>query len=402
MSQRVCLRPRLRAAFSPLPALALLVLTSLLGSPARTTPAQAQSTCTFTLGFALLRQLAGPPVVGSCLENERFDLATGNAEQHTDRGLLVWRKADNWTAFTDGFRTWVNGPFGLQQRLNTERFPWEADDRAAILLAAGDIADCTQQPPGAGLTARLLDSLPGTIAALGDTAYESGTPEEFRACYDRIWGRFKDRTRPAVGNHEYYTFEAAGYFGYFGAAAGDPTTGYYSYDLGSWHVVVLNTNCFELSNAGGCGAGSAQERWLRADLAAHPTRCALAYAHHPYFSSGEHGNLPELRPLWQALYDAGVELYLAGHDHNYERFAPQDPGGRADPPRGIRAIVTGTGGGTLRAPVTPVPNSAIRFTALGILQLTLRAADYDWQFIPVPAVPGQVAPPTDSGTGACH
>jgi hypothetical protein len=186
-------------------------------------------------------------------------------------------------------------------------------DADPILVAVGDIASCSSD--GDEATAALLDGLSGTIATLGDHAYRSGTPQEFADCYDPSWGRHKDRTRPAPGNHDYETSGAAGYFDYFGAAAGEPGKGYYSYDLGTWHIVVLNSNC---SQVGGCGEGTPQEQWLREDLAAHPATCTLAYWHHPLFSSGtEHGGNESMQPVWQALYDAGADVVLAGHEHNY-------------------------------------------------------------------------------------
>jgi len=210
----------------------------------------------------------------------------------------------------------------------------------AVLIGAGDIADCSDLA-GAEATAKLLEANPGTVMALGDLAYPNGTPDDFK-CYHKTWGRVKDRTRPAVGNHEFHSTGASYYFQYFGSAAGDPKTGYYSYDLGAWHIVVLNSECQQV---GGCEAGSSQEKWLRADLAAHPVGCTLAYFHKPRFSSGlNHGNDPEVGAFWQALYDYNAELILNGHDHDYERFAPQDPGGNADPKRGIREFVVGTGG----------------------------------------------------------
>ena len=260
------------------------------------------------------------------------------------------------------------------------------------LVAVGDIARC---PGSAAVTAALVDNLPGTIAVLGDTVYERGTPAEFAGCYEPAWGRHKARTRPAVGNHEYGTPGASGYFSYFGAAAGEPGKGYYSYTLGAWHVVALNSNCTEV----GCAAGSEQERWLRADLAAHPSRCTVAYMHHPAFSSGNtHGGSPAVRPLLRALQDERAELLLSGHDHDYERFAPQTVEGAANPD-GVRQFVIGTGGAGLRkfAP-DPKPNSEARIEGVyGVLSLTLRAAAYDWQFV---GQPGSTA--GDSGTGACH
>ena len=262
-----------------------------------------------------------------------------------------------------------------------------------VLIGAGDIASCNST--GDEATAKLLDSIPGTIFLAGDDAYESGTAQQFADCYDPSWGRFKDRTRPAVGNHEYLTRKAQPYFNYFGSAAGDPTKGYYSYDLGKWHIVVINSNC---SQVGGCTAGSPQEQWLRDDLRAHPADCTLAYWHHPRFSSGEHGNTVAMQPIWQALYDSGAELVINGHDHDYERFAPQDPTGVADPVRGIREFVVGTGGKNYYQFNAPVANSEVRnaFT-FGVIKLTLHPTSYDWEFIPEA---GKTF--TDAGHGVCH
>ena len=266
--------------------------------------------------------------------------------------------------------------------------------QVAVLIGAGDIADCSDLA-GAEATAKLLEANPGTVMALGDLAYPNGTPDDFK-CYHKTWGRVKDRTRPAVGNHEFHSTGASYYFQYFGAAAGDPKTGYYSYDLGSWHIVVLNSECQQV---GGCEAGSSQEKWLRADLAAHPVGCTLAYFHKPRFSSGlNHGNDPEVGAFWQALYDYNAELILNGHDHDYERFAPQDPGGNADPKRGIREFVVGTGGKNHREFGIRKSNSEVRNNhAFGVLKLTLKTTGYDWKFIPEA---GKTF--TDSGSGSCH
>lgn len=236
----------------------------------------------------------------------------------------------------------------------------------ATLVAAGDVASC--RSTGDEAVARLLDRLPGTIALLGDAVYERGSAAEFRRCFS--WARHKRRIRPAIGNHEYGTPRAAGYFGYFGAAAAPPR-GWYSYDLGSWHVVVLNTNC---GPAGGCGTGSPQERWLRADLAAHPAVCTLAYAHHPRLSSGLHGSDRTIQPLWRALAQHGVDVFLAAHDHHYERFAPVN---------GIRQFVVGTGGRSHYPVVRPHPRSQVRnWTTFGVLALTLEDGAYAWRFVP--------------------
>ena len=262
-----------------------------------------------------------------------------------------------------------------------------------ILVAAGDIAQCNSTNDEA--TAALLDALPGTVAVLGDNAYEHGSLTEYTDCYGPSWGRHKGRTRPSAGNHEYQTTDAAGYWAYWGTAAGEQGKGYYSYDLGGWHIIVLNSNCPAVS----CAAGSVQEQWLRADLAASPSLCTLAYWHHPRFSSGTaHGNNSSVQPLWQALYDAGAEVILNGHEHIYERFAPQTPTGAADATQGIRQFTVGTGGRTLHTVGTARPNSEVRQDGThGVLELTLGASGYAWRFV---AVAGQSF--TDVGTGSCH
>jgi hypothetical protein len=267
-------------------------------------------------------------------------------------------------------------------------------DADPILVAVGDIASCSSD--GDEATAALLDGLSGTIATLGDHAYRSGTPQEFADCYDPSWGRHKDRTRPAPGNHDYETSGAAGYFDYFGAAAGEPGKGYYSYDLGTWHIVVLNSNC---SQVGGCGEGTPQEQWLREDLAAHPATCTLAYWHHPLFSSGmEHGGNESMQPVWQALYDAGADVVLAGHEHNYERFAPQDATGATDLERGIRQFVVGTGGKSLYEFGEALPASEVRNAdAMGVLMLRLYATGYEWEFVSIAGALFE-----DTGTWPCH
>jgi len=270
----------------------------------------------------------------------------------------------------------------------------------SILVGAGDIASC-KNPSGARATAKLLEEIPGTVAALGDLAYEKGTTADFQNCYEPTWGRVKSRTRPAPGNHEYaLRGPAAGYFQYWGAQAGPPGKGYYSYDLGSWHIVVLNTNCTS-PGVGGCHTGSPQETWLKADLAAHPKACIIAYGHHPLFSSGvfrSHAMHPELKPLWQDLYAARADLILVGHEHSYERFAPQDPDGNADAQNGIREIVVGTGGRSHEFLGFAQPNSEVRdWTSFGVLKLTLTPDHYRWEFIPVPGATFH-----DSGEADCH
>jgi hypothetical protein len=282
--------------------------------------------------------------------------------------------------------------FSSREAGRSPRLQFTGGEDEAVVLAAGDIADCRSQ--GDEATAELLERTSGTILALGDLAYPSGRPEDFR-CYDASWGRFKSRTRPSPGNHEYLTRNASGYFDYFGSAAGPRDKGYYSFDEGAWHVVSINSNC---SRVGGCGPGSPQERWLRADLAATSRRCTVAYWHHPLFSSGQHGAHRNMRPIWDALYEAGAEIVLSGHDHNYERFAPQTPSGALDRTRGIRQFVVGTGGKNYTRLRSSQPWSEARNdNTFGVLKLTLRANGYRWQFIPEAGKSF-----TDGGSGGCR
>jgi hypothetical protein len=295
-------------------------------------------------------------------------------------------------------------PPGTPGLPGTPNPPTPPDSAVATLVGAGDIAQCSSSGPSASkaeATAKLLDAIPRdpstVVYTTGDNVYNDGTASEFKNCYAPTWGRHKDRTRPVPGNHDYNTTGATGYYGYFGAAAGQPGKGWYSYDLGAWHVVVLNSNC---ASIGGCGAGSAQEQWLRADLAASSARCTVAMWHHPRFNSGRtHGNNMEVAPLWSALYDHGADVILNGHVHVYERFAPQTPDARADGAHGIRQFTVGTGGAPGYAfETTPQPNSEVRRTGTdGVLKLTLRADGYDFRFL---AVAGQTF--SDSGSGTCH
>jgi hypothetical protein len=261
---------------------------------------------------------------------------------------------------------------------------------SVVFVGAGDIASCSRTQDEA--TALLLDNIPGTVFTIGDNAYSSGSAANFANCYEPTWGRHKARTRPAVGDNEYSTSGASGYFNYFGAAAGDPTKGYYSYDVGSWHIIVLNSNC---SRVGGCDAESPQGQWLQADLAANPRTCTLAIHHEPLYSSS--GGDSDMRDFWEPLYAAGADIVLSGHRHFYERFAPQNPAGVADPGRGIRAWLVGTGGASLSSLSTIAPNSEVRNnTTYGVLKLTLHPTSYDWQFVPIA---GQTF--TDSGSAPC-
>lgn len=259
-----------------------------------------------------------------------------------------------------------------------------------VLVGAGDIANSGS---GDSATAALIGGLPtATVFTAGDNAYRDGTTSNFATYYGPTWGAFSSRTHPAPGNHDYHTAGAAGYFDYFGTRAGRAGRGYYSYDLGDWHVVSLDS---EISMA----AGSPQETWLRADLAASSRPCTLAYWHKPLFTSGaEHGPDTATRPLFQALYDHGAEVVVNGHNHQYERFAPMTPQGVRDDARGIREFVAGTGGEDETGFGTVQPNSEARETGtFGVLELTLHANSFDWRFVPVA---GKTY--SDSGTGTCH
>lgn len=303
-------------------------------------------------------------------------------------------------AHTRGAQKLTSSPNGSksnphQARTKKKRPP----ENTFVLVGAGDIASC-RNPEGAQATAKLIEQIPGTVFAAGDLAYEDGSAEDFDNCYAPAWGRFKDRTKPALGNHEYVDRSASGYFQYWGAKAGPRGKGYYSYDLGDWHIVVLNTNC-GVKALGGCASGSPQETWLKEDLAQHPNACILAYGHHALFSSGvfkRHAVHPELKPLWEDLYAAHADLVLAGHEHSYERFAPQDPEGKADPANGIREIVAGTGGRSHDLLGFATPNSEVReWDTFGVLKLTLSPGKYTWEFIPEEGKSFH-----DVGSGACH
>ncbi|MDT7726022.1 MAG: alpha-mannan endo,2-alpha-mannanase / glycoprotein endo-alpha,2-mannosidase [Actinomycetota bacterium] len=256
---------------------------------------------------------------------------------------------------------------------------------------AGEQRGCQQQ-----MTADLVGSLnPDAVLTLGDNQYPNGSLDRYLRGYDTTWGRFKAFTYPIVGNHEYDTRAAAGYFDYFGTAAGTRDSGYYSYDLAGWHLIALNSECDRIS---GCGPGSPQERWLKADLEAHPAACTLAYWHRPRFSSGAHGSDTNSDAFWRALYTAGADVVLVGHDHDYERFAPLNPDGVVDPARGIREFVVGTGGHSQYRFHTIAPGSEVRIDRLyGVLNLALRPGGYDWNFVPEPG-----AQTGESGSGTCH
>jgi acid phosphatase type 7 len=293
----------------------------------------------------------------------------------------------------------------------------EAAAADPVVAAAGDIA-CGRDSTGASCQERqtsdlLVQMTPAAVLPLGDVQYErgelidffNGQPTVANTGYDRTWGRLKATTRPVVGNHEYGTAGAAGFFDYFNGPgqtngpAGDRRRGYYSFNVGNWHVVALNSNCSVIQPPG-CDAGSAQERWLRADLAAHRTDCTLAYMHHPRWTSDRNPSFDtvHVQALVKALYDFGAEVLLAGHSHNYERFAPQTPSQKLDRPRGIRQIVIGTGGRNHTSFGTIEPNSEVRnASTFGVLKLTLHPTSYDWAFVPIA---GQTF--RDSGSDVCH
>jgi hypothetical protein len=237
---------------------------------------------------------------------------------------------------------------------------------------------------------------PEAALLLGDLQYWDGALAKFQAVFDPTWGRLKAISHPAVGNHEYGTAGAGGYFGYFGAAAGPAGKGWYSFDLGGWHLVALNANC---AAAGGCGPGSPQLSWLAADLAAQAATakaCTLAFWHHPRFSSSAHGSDAAYASFWETLQSANADLVLVGHDHVYERFAPQDAAGVADPVTGIRELVVGTGGRDVYAFNAPQPNSEVRLSTFGVLSLALHSNGYRFGFVPLDGGPG------DAGAGFCH
>ena len=285
--------------------------------------------------------------------------------------------------------------------------PGPAPKSDVVIAAAGDIA-C--DPSGLidrnigpllgwcrmGDTARLIEThTVDAVLALGDEQYQNATTDSFAHGYALSWGKLEAITYPTPGNHEYYTPGAAGYFAYFGTRAGDPKTGYYSFSLGAWHIVSLNGNC---DFVGGCDSGSAQERWLRADLARERSACVLAFWHQPRFSSGGHHSDVRYTAFWSDLYAAGADVVLAGHDHDYERFAPQTADGRLDRKRGIREFVVGTGGKSHDFFSWTAANSEVRdWSTYGILFMDLRASSYDWQFTPIAG-----ARFSDRGSGVCH
>jgi hypothetical protein len=275
------------------------------------------------------------------------------------------------------------------------------DAPGLTVYAAGDIARCAYSDPaysGAADTARTVTAglaldPAAVVLTLGDHTYPRGRTKEFTDCYGPTWGKFKDRTWPAPGNHEYYTPQAKPYFAYFGERAG---RGYYSLDLKGWHIVSLDSNLNPAEHA-------AQIEWLRSDLAAHPARCTLAFWHHPLYSSGGHGSIPKMRDAWRLLQDAGAELVLSGHDHDYERFAPQDADNRLDRARGMRQFVVGTGGAYPTPFLLTVKNSEMRDSGrTGVLKLRLLDGRYEWEFLESARLTSLGLPSPDQGSDACH
>ena len=347
-----------------------------------------------------------------------------------DESEPTWSPNGRWIAFTlrRGSRRWIyyfrfrRGALSqldrhfhrLTSARSASRSPsWQPAGFDPVVAAAGDIAcDPGDSHFNGGLgtpgqcrqlrTSNLLLGLDlSRVLMLGDGQYEDGAYSKWQISYGPSWGRLKTLTSPVPGNHEYGTPGASGYFDYFNGPgvqagpAGDRSTGYYSYDIGSWHVLALNSEC---TKVGGCDANSPELRWIRADLAAHPSFCTLAYLHRPLFSSGKFATPANVRAIWDALFQGGADLVLNGHDHIYERFAPQRPDGTNDPVRGIRQITVGTGGQHNTAIVTVAPNSQVADDAtLGVLRLTLRRDRYDWRYLSVP-----VGDFTDAGSTRCH
>jgi acid phosphatase type 7 len=272
-------------------------------------------------------------------------------------------------------------------------------DKGVSIFAAGDIASCKSYRPedsGAAKTAAIISAglaqdKDALVLTLGDNTYPVGLLSEFEDCYGPTWGQFKQRTRPSPGNHEYYTPQAVGYYTYFGEAAGPGRRGYYSFTHGGWHIVSLNSYLKPAEH-------DAQIAWLKEELARNPAKCTLAFWHHPLYSSGGHGNDKRMQDAWAILHGAGAEVVLASHDHNYERFAPQDAEGQRDEARGMRQFVVGTGGATL----TPLRFRRLNSEASdnsthGVLKLVLKQAGYEWEFLPV-----EKDGFSDRGAALCH
>jgi hypothetical protein len=284
------------------------------------------------------------------------------------------------------------------------------------VVATGDVA-CSPSDPGynggAGTpghchemtTASLIGAInPTALFMLGDGQYNAGSLTDYDTSYDPSWGRFKAITSPVVGNHDYGTTGAGGYFSYFGSAATplQPSctsgcNGYYSFNVGAWHIVVLNTECAQLNGGAGCAVGSPEELWLKSDLAAHPNLCTMVIGHRPRWSSNSFASA-DIAPLIDDMYAAGVDLYVTGHAHSYERFSPQNPSGGLDTAKGIRQFVIGTGGAFYTGFGTIVPNSQVHKASIfGVMRFTLHSGSYSWSYAADPSTPF-----SDSGSGSCH
>lgn len=333
---------------------------------------------------AIAHATLAPTTVGDADERTFFDAVLDPGALREGRNVLAVEVHQSAANSSD---------LSFDLRLDVSRDPMDAMEPDPVAIAVGDAASCDWT--GDEDTANLLDGLPGTILALGDLAYLAGTEAEFRDCFHPTWGRHRARMRPAPGNHDYGTDRGGPYYRYFGDLAGPAGRGYYSYELGAWHVVVLNSNCDAI---GGCGEGSAQHRWLVADLRASRARCTAAYWHHPRFTSAPRGDNAFMAPLWQALYDGGADVAFAGHEHHYERFAPMRADGTRDDARGIRSFVVGTGGAPPYGFPTVHESSEVRASdVFGALRLVLRPTGYSWRFVPIARQSF-----TDSGSAECH
>ena len=338
------------------------------------------------------RTAEGPPIASFAARRFRSGAWGGDVPNRLSAGLYTARAEQR-----------SGGGLRGRSRPVTFEVSTQTAPGGALLLGAGDIADCSSE--GDEATARLLERFPNaTVFTLGDNVYDQGRPDEFARCYEPSWGRVRTRTNPTPGDHDYADGadpRARGYFQYFrsvltrfGPSAADPTRGYYSFDVGAWHVVALNTAC-RLANS---NCSRKQLRWLRTDLASEDGGCTAVLMHAPRFSSGSvHGGDRRWVPYWQVFHEGGVELVVSGDDHHYERFAPQDPLGAFDP-EGVRQFVVGTGGGSLYPFGAVQPNSEVRHNdTFGVLKLVLRRSGYEWEFIPAERAGFQ-----DSGSSACR
>lgn len=293
----------------------------------------------------------------------------------------------------------LSGCLADQQLLTAQAREILRSDPGINVYAAGDIADCKKKTPpqtGAATTAALIESRlaqdpAARVLMLGDATYPVGTLAEFTDCYDPTWGRFKQRTHPAPGNHEYYTPQAIGYYTYFGDIAGPERRGYYSYQLGHWHVLSLNSYLKPEPHR-------AQLAWLKQELEKRKARCTLAYFHHPRYSSGGHGDNPQIDDMWRLLAEAGVDVVLSSHDHNYERMAPKNADGKRDDTKGMRSFIIGTGGAKLTLlRFRSLDSEVVDNTTHGVLKLNLKQQGYEWEFLPV-----KKDGFTDTGASLCH